>query len=80
MRAGSAARNYFVNKEGEVAGYIMVRPMESVSYEPAKSWITMNVYRSEFDPWIANFAVNAGAELKLSTLVVDLIRENGIKV
>ncbi|MFW9844329.1 MAG: NAD(P)/FAD-dependent oxidoreductase, partial [Candidatus Thorarchaeota archaeon] len=55
----------------------MARPTESVSYEPAKSWITMNVYRSEFDPWIAQFAIEAGAELKTSTLIVDLLTENG---
>ena len=55
----------------------MARPTESVSYEPAKSWITMNVYRSEFDPWIAKFATEAGAELKTSTLIVDLLKENG---
>ncbi|MFX0029538.1 MAG: NAD(P)/FAD-dependent oxidoreductase [Candidatus Hermodarchaeota archaeon] len=77
MRAGTAARNYFVNKDDIVAGYIMSRPTESVSYEPAKSWITMNVYRSEFDPWIAQFATDAGAELKTSTLIVDLMKENG---
>ncbi|MFX0080633.1 MAG: NAD(P)/FAD-dependent oxidoreductase [Candidatus Hodarchaeota archaeon] len=77
MRAGVAARNYFVNKDDIVAGYIMARPTESVSYEPAKSWITMNVYRSEFDPWIAKFATDAGAELKTSTLIVDLLKENG---
>jgi len=77
MRAGVAARNYFVNKDDIVAGYIMARPTESVSYEPAKSWITMNVYRSEFDPWIAEFATDAGAELKTSTLIIDLLKENG---
>ena len=77
MRAGTASRNYFVNADDVVAGYIMARPTESVSYEPAKSWITMNVYRSEFDPWIAEFATNAGAELKTSTLIVDLLKENG---
>ena len=77
MRAGTAARNYFVNKDDVVAGYVMARPTESVAYEPAKSWITMNIYRSDFDPWIADFAVNAGAELKASTLVVDLLKEDG---
>ncbi|MHA1802943.1 MAG: NAD(P)/FAD-dependent oxidoreductase [Promethearchaeota archaeon] len=77
MRAGTAARNYFINKEGEVAGYIMTRPTESVSYKPARDWITMNVYRSEFDPWLAQHAVDAGAELKSSTLIVDLLKENG---
>ena len=77
MRPGTAIRNYFVNKEDKVAGYVMARPTESVTYEPAKSFITMNVYRSEFDPWIAEFAINAGAELKTSTLIVDLLKENG---
>ena len=77
MRAGAAARNYFVNKNDIVAGYIMARPTESVSYEPAKSWITMNVYRSEFDPWIAKSATDVGAELKTSILIVDLFKEDG---
>jgi flavin-dependent dehydrogenase len=77
MRAGAAARNYFVNSEGVVAGFVMSRPTESVSYEPAKSFITMNIYRSEFDPWIAQFAVNAGAELKTSTLAQGLLKEKG---
>jgi digeranylgeranylglycerophospholipid reductase len=76
MRAGAAARNYFVNTEGEVTGYIMTRPTESVTYEPAKSWITMNCYRSEFDPWLAQFAVQAGAKLKTSTLVTGLLKQD----
>ena len=77
MREGRAARNYFINKDDIVAGYIMARPTESVSYEPAKSWITMNIYRSEFDPWISEFATDAGAELITSTLIVDVIKNKG---
>ncbi|MFX1601923.1 MAG: NAD(P)/FAD-dependent oxidoreductase [Promethearchaeota archaeon] len=77
MRPGAAARNYFVSADGEVTGYIMTRPTESVTYEPAKSWITMNCYRSEFDPWLAQLAVDAGAELKTSTLVTGLLKEDG---
>ena len=76
MRPGAAARNYFVNSNDEVSGYIMTRPTESVTYEPAKSWITMNCYRSEFDPWLAEYATSAGAELKTSTLVTGLLKEN----
>ncbi len=76
MRAGAAARNYFVNAEGEVTGYIMTRPTESVTYEPAKSWITMNCYRSEFDPWLAQYAIDAGAVLMTSTLVTNLLKED----
>ncbi len=77
IREGRAARNYFVNEEGEVTGYIMTTPTASVTYEPAKSWITLNCYRSDFDPWLSQYAVDAGAELKTSTLVTGLIREDG---
>ncbi|MCK5238165.1 MAG: NAD(P)/FAD-dependent oxidoreductase [Candidatus Thorarchaeota archaeon] len=77
MRAGTAARHYFVDSNDEVASYIMTRPTSSVNYEPAKSFITMNIYRSEFDPWLAKFATDAGAELKTSTLIVGLLKEDG---
>ena len=77
MRAGAAARNYFVDEEDEVTGYIMTKPTKSVTYEPAKSMITMNCYRSDFDPWLAKFAIDAGAELKTSTLVTGLLKEDG---
>ncbi len=76
IREGRAARNYFVNKDGEVSGYIMTKPTDSVTYEPARSWITLNCYRSEFDPWLAKYAVDAGAELKTSTLVTGLLKED----
>jgi digeranylgeranylglycerophospholipid reductase len=77
IREGRAARNYFINEEGEVTGYIMTTPTASVTYEPAKSWITLNCYRSDFDPWLAQYAVDAGAELKTSTLVTGLLKEEG---
>lgn len=77
IREGRAARNYFVDEEGEVTGYIMTTPTASVTYEPAKSWITLNCYRSDFDPWLARYAVDAGAELKTSTLVTGLLKEDG---
>jgi len=77
MREGKYARNYLVGKDGEVSCMILAHPTSSVTYEPAKSWITMNCYRSEFDLWISELATNAGAELKCSTLITDLIKENG---
>jgi len=77
MRAGVYARNYFVNKDDIVSAMILARPTESVTYEPAKSFITMNCYRSEFDPWIADLATNAGAELKCSILITNILKENG---
>jgi len=77
IREGRAARNYFVDNDGKVTGYIMTKPTDSVTYEPAKSWITLNCYRSDFDPWLAKYAIDAGAELKTSTLITGLFKEDG---
>lgn len=77
MRQGTYARNYLVNKDDRVTAAILSTPTESVTYEPGKSFITMNCYRSEFDPWIAEFATNAGAELVTSTLIKGLFKEEG---
>lgn len=39
----------------------------------------LDVYRNEWDSWVAQNAVEAGAELKTSTLVTDVIKdENGV--
>jgi flavin-dependent dehydrogenase len=77
MRQTTYAKNAFINKDDQLVGMVMARPTESVTYEPAKSFITMNIYRSEFDPWVADFAIRAGAELKTSTLVKGLLKEKG---
>jgi len=36
-----------------------------------------SVYRSELDPFMANLAIKAGAEMRTSTLANDVIMENG---
>jgi len=50
------------------------------TYKEAKEFFTVNLYRSEFDPWLAQLAVNAGAELRNSTTVVDLTRNDQGKI
>ncbi len=77
LRAGKYARNYLVDADGEVSCMILAKPTQSVTYEPAKSWITMNCYRSEFDVWMAKNATNAGAELITSTLIKGVLKEEG---
>ncbi|NVM53675.1 MAG: NAD(P)/FAD-dependent oxidoreductase [Candidatus Helarchaeota archaeon] len=50
------------------------------TYKEAKEFFTVNLYRSEFDPWLAELAVSAGAELKNSTTVTDLTRNEKGKI
>ncbi|MHA1147456.1 MAG: NAD(P)/FAD-dependent oxidoreductase [Promethearchaeota archaeon] len=77
LRMGIYTRNYFIDKNDDMVGMIVNKPTESVTYEPAKSWIMKTCYRSEFDPWIASLATDAGAELKNSTLIIDVLKEDG---
>ncbi|MFH1463610.1 MAG: NAD(P)/FAD-dependent oxidoreductase [Pseudomonadota bacterium] len=77
LREGRAIRHHLVDASGRVVTRLMTRPTASVGYEPAQRFITMNVYRSDFDPWLAGLATAAGAELRTSTLITDLHREGG---
>ncbi len=77
MREGRAIRHHLVDAQGQVITRLMTRPTASVGYEPARRFITMNAYRSELDPWLASLAVDAGAELRCSTLIAGLHRDGG---
>ncbi|MHA1649008.1 MAG: NAD(P)/FAD-dependent oxidoreductase, partial [Candidatus Helarchaeota archaeon] len=80
LRKAACVVNHYLNKDLEEIAIEMYYPTESVTYEPAKSFITMNCYRSEFDPWIAGIAVEAGAELRTSVLIKDLVKDDKGKV
>ncbi len=80
LRMGSCVVNHYLNKEMKELAIEMYYPTESVGYEPAKQFITMNCYRSEFDVWISNHAVEAGAELRTSVLIKDLVKDDKGKV
>ena len=59
--------------QNEVLRLPSLRNYRRLSYEHQ----AFTVFRSEFDAWFAQEAVNAGAELIPATLVEDLIWENG---
>ena len=86
MREGKYQRSYFVDKDDKVGAILVTTPTNSMTYSPGKNtydpskydkFITMNCYRSEFDPWLAKFATDAGAELKTHTLIKGLFKEEG---
>jgi electron transfer flavoprotein-quinone oxidoreductase len=80
LRKAACVVNHYLNKDLEEIALEMYYPTESVTYEPAKQFITMNCYRSEFDPWVAGQAVAAGAELRTSVLIKDLVKDDKGKV
>ncbi|HUX97939.1 MAG TPA: NAD(P)/FAD-dependent oxidoreductase [Candidatus Deferrimicrobium sp.] len=80
LRKAACVINHYLNKDLEEIALEMYYPTESVTYEPAKQFITMNCYRSEFDPWVAGQAVAAGAEQRTSVLIKDLVKDDKGKV
>jgi len=76
MRMASCVVNHYLNKDLDEVGITMFYPTESVTYDPGTKFITMNAYRSEFDPWLAKFATDAGAELRNSTLIKGLVKDD----
>jgi electron transfer flavoprotein-quinone oxidoreductase len=71
-RIVSGYTRYFLT-DGGVLSWPSLR-----DYRPGQSLRPyFTVFRSEFDAWFAQQAVDAGAELFTATLVEDLLRENG---
>jgi len=50
-------------------------PPKRNSYPQASEFMIQMMYRPEFDQWMADKAVAAGADLKLKTLAADVIRD-----
>lgn len=50
-------------------------PPKRNSYPQASEYMVQMMYRPEFDQWMADKATSAGAELKLTTLATNVIRD-----
>lgn len=80
-RIAKTAVSHFVNDQLEEEAFLGFSASKRLGrYKEARDFLTLNVYRSEFDPYLAELAVNAGAELKNSTLINNIIRDENGKV
>ena len=50
-------------------------PPRRGSYPQASEYMVQMMYRPEFDQWMMGKATSAGAELKLKTLITDVVRD-----
>ncbi len=81
MRKVRMHTSHFLNKDmHEEFAFSQTPSLSLNTYKEAKEFFTINLYRSEFDPWLAKLAKNAGAELKTATTVMDLTRNEEGKV
>lgn len=73
VRIAKMATAHLIDEDLQEKTFFGFSPSASAKYPEAREFLTVNVYRAELDPYLADLAVHAGAELKSSTLVTDLI-------
>ncbi len=79
-RISKMATAHLVDENLEEKTFFGFSSSSSANYSEARDFLTVNVYRAELDPYLADLAVNEGAELKCSTLITDLIRNEKNKI
>ncbi|MHA1146200.1 MAG: NAD(P)/FAD-dependent oxidoreductase [Candidatus Helarchaeota archaeon] len=79
-RIADMATVHFVDKNNKERSSISFTPSDQASYDAAKKFLTVNVYRGLLDPWLMNYATSEGAILKASTCVMDLLKDDKGKV
>jgi len=72
-RIAKMATAHLINENLEEKAFFGFSPSNIARYQEARDFLTVNVYRGELDPYLAQLAIGAGAELKTSTLIIDLL-------
>ena len=80
QRISRKSTAHLCDHNGEVLCEFTWTPTALYDYKEAREFMVVMVYRSQFDHWLSQYAVNAGAELKTSTLIVDVLRDDDGKI
>jgi len=71
---------HLCDKKGEIITEFAWTPSQLNDYKEGREFMVVMVYRSQFDHWLSEIAVEAGAELKTSTLITDVLRDGDGKI
>ncbi len=76
-RRSEMATIHFVGNDNREKTSVSFSPPESnkLTYPEAQQFLTINVYRRDFDRWLAARAAKAGATICYSTLITDLLKD-----
>ncbi len=79
MRYGRQCVAHFLSPPPEMEERFAVAsgPSRRMSYPEARDFFVAGMLRREFDPFLADLAVKAGAELRTRSLVTGLVRRSG---
>ena len=75
QRVSKMATMHFIDENLREDSFIGVSASQFGSYKEAREFLTVNVYRSQLDPWLASLATDVGVELKTSTLATDVLKD-----
>ncbi|MHA1294109.1 MAG: NAD(P)/FAD-dependent oxidoreductase [Promethearchaeota archaeon] len=76
QRIARSCTAHLCDEKGNVVSEITWSPSKLNDYKEAREFMTVMVYRSQFDYWLSSLAKDAGAEIKTSTLIVDVMRDD----
>jgi len=71
---------HLCDETGEIISEFSWTPSKLNTYKEAREFMVKMVYRSQFDKWLSTYTTNAGAELKTSTLIIDVLRDDKGKI
>ncbi|MHA1268304.1 MAG: NAD(P)/FAD-dependent oxidoreductase [Candidatus Helarchaeota archaeon] len=80
QRVSRMSTAHLCDKKGEILCELTWSPSQLNDYKEAREFMVVMVYRSQFDHWLSKYAVDAGAELKTSTLIIDVLRDDDGKI
>ncbi len=78
QRPAKGCTTHLCDEKGNIVSEFSWTPSKLNTYKEAREFMVTMVYRSQFDAWLSGVAQDAGAEVKTSTLITDVLRnENG---
>lgn len=75
VRIAKMATTHLIDENMEEKAFFGFSSSNIARYQEARDFLTVNVYRAELDPYLAQLAIDGGAELKPATLIIDLLRD-----
>ncbi|MHA1147455.1 MAG: NAD(P)/FAD-dependent oxidoreductase [Promethearchaeota archaeon] len=75
QRVAKSCTAHLCDAKGEMISEFTWTPSKLNDYKEAREFMTVMVYRSQYDHWLSGLAQDAGAEVKTSTLIVDVLRD-----
>ncbi|NHI93800.1 MAG: NAD(P)/FAD-dependent oxidoreductase [Candidatus Lokiarchaeota archaeon] len=71
-RLADMATIHIVDKDNKERSKLSFSASEFAPYPEAQKFLTINIARGVFDPWLMKYATNEGAELKTKTTIIDM--------